>query len=146
MQNLDQELRVDNLVTPQDVPSSATYVRTNSGMFRSMAKYRKGLVVVTGYLTSGKTAIATLKSADDADGTNSNTMTATAYTATLTGQASGPTNEVGTIEFDVNDLIASDEDEHFVGVDIITTQDGNEVAAVLVRGAARWYQGSSMPA
>ena len=140
MQNLDQELRVDNLVTPQDVASSGT-VTTNSSMFRSMAKYRKGLVVVTAYLTSAKTAVCTLKSASAAAGTSSGTIDT--KTCTLTGEAGG-TNEVGTIEFDVNDLIANDEDEYFVGVQIVTNEDGDDVAATLIRSAARWYQGSSM--
>ncbi len=142
MQNLAQELRVDNLVTPQDVASSGT-VTTNSDMFRSMAKYRKGLVVVTAYLTSSKTAVVTLKSASAADGTSSGTVST--KTVTLTAASSSDRNKVGTIEFDVNDLIANDEDEHFVGVQIVTNNAGDDVAAVLIRGAARWYQGSSMP-
>ncbi len=143
MQNLDQELRVDNLVTPQDVASSGT-VTTNSSMFRSMAKYRKGLVVITAYLTSAKSVVATLKSADDAAGTSSGTVAS--KTATLTAASSSDRHKVGTIEFDVNDLIANDESEIFVGVQLVTDQDGDDVQAVLIRGAARWYMGSSMPA
>ncbi len=143
MQNLAQELRVDNLVTPQDVTASGT-VTTNSDMFRSMAKYRKGLVVVTAYLTSSKTAVVTLKSASAADGTSSGTVST--KTVTLTAASSSDRNKVGTIEFDVNDLIANDESEYFVGVQIVTNQAGDDVGAVLIRGAARWYQGSSMPA
>ena len=141
MQNLQQELRVDNLVTPTDVTSSGT-TYTNANMFRSMEKYRKGLVVVTAYLTSGKTAVALLKSADDAAGTSSGTIAA--KTCTLTGKTGG-TNEVGSIEFDVNDLIANDASEHFVGVQITTDNDGDDVGAVLIRGAARYYMGTSMP-
>ena len=143
MQNLAQELRVDNLVSPQDVTASGT-VTTNSDMFRSMAKYRKGLVVVTAYLTSAKTAVVTLKSADDAAGTSSGTVSS--KTVTLTAASSSDRHKVGTIEFDVNDLIANDESEYFVGVQIVTNQAGDDVGAVLIRGAARWYQGSSMPA
>ncbi len=141
MQNLNQELRVDNLVTPQDVASSGT-VNTNSGMFRSMAQYRKGLVVVTGEITDGQTAVATLKSADDADGASSGSISG--KTVTLTGTSS-VTSQVGTIEFDVNDLIGNDSSEKFVGVSIVTDLDGDDVAAFLVRGAARYYKGSSMP-
>lgn len=141
MQNLDQNLRVDNLVTPQDV-ATATEVSTNSSMFRSMAKYRKGLIVVIAHLTEDKTAIAQLKSAEDADGTSEGDVSG--KTVTLTGDTGG-SEEVGTIEFDVNDLIGNDEDEHFVGVDITTNENGDDVAAVLIRGAARHYEGSSMP-
>jgi len=140
MQNLDQELRVDNLVTPQDCNTTA--VNTNADMYRSMAKYRKGLIVITAHLVDTKTAIAQLRSAEDAAGTSVGDVSG--KTATLTGET-GDTEEVGTIEFDVNDLIANDEDEYFVGVSI-TTNDTSVVSAVLVRGAARWYQGSSMPA
>ena len=143
MQNLNQELRVDNLVTPQDISSSGT-VTTNSGMFRSMAQYRKGLVVVTAYLTSAKTAVAQLKSAEDADGASSGNISS--KTCTLTALTSSVRNQVGTIEFDVSDLIGNDEDEDFVGVSITTIEDGDDVSAVLVRGAARYYKGSSMPA
>jgi len=139
MQNLDQELRVDNLVTPQDC--NTTTVNANADMYRSMAKYRKGLVVITAHLVDTKTAIAVLRSAEDAAGTSVGDVSA--KTVTLTGET-GDTEEVGTIEFDVNDLIANDEDEYFAGVKI-TTNDTSVVSAVLVRGAARWYQGSSMP-
>lgn len=142
MQNLDQELRVDNLVTPQDVATSGT-VNTNDSMFRSMAKYRKGLVVVTAHLSNGETATGALKSAEDADGTSSGTVSG--KTCTLTGTTAAP-EQVGTIEFDVNDLIGNDEDEYFVGCSITTTSNGDDVAAFLIRSAARWYQGSSMPA
>jgi len=141
MQNLDQELRVDNLVTPQDKSTSGT-VNTNTSMFRSMAKYRKGLVVVTAHLSDGQTAVATLKSADDADGTSSGSIST--KTCTLTGTTAAP-EQVGTIEFDVNDLIANDESEYFVGCSVVTDYNGDDVSVVLVRGAARWYQGSSMP-
>lgn len=142
MQNLDQELRVDNLVTPQDVASSGT-VNTNSGMFRSMAQYRKGLVVVTAHLGNTQTAVATLKSADDADGASSGSIST--KTVTLTGTTAIP-EQVGTIEFDVNDLIGNDASEKFVGCSIVTDLDGDDVSAVLIRGAARYYKGSSMPA
>ena len=142
MQNLDQELRVDNLVTPQDVATSGT-VNTNSSMFRSMKNYRKGLVVVTAHLGDGKTAVGQLKSADDAAGTSSGTVSG--KTCTLTGTAAAP-EQVGTIEFDVNDLIGNDASEYFVGCSVTTDNNGDDVGAVLVRGAARYYKGSSMPA
>ncbi len=141
MQRLDYELRVDNLVTPQDVASSGTNASTNSDMWRSMTKYRKGLVVVTAYLASGYTASATLQCATAADGTGSETVSG--KTVLLTGE-SGDTNEVGTIEFDVCDLDLAN-DKYFVGVTIDTNNAGDDVGAVLLRGAARYYKGASMP-
>lgn len=143
MQNLDQNLRVDNLVTPQESADTST-IHTNSSMWRSMTNYRKGLVVVTAYLASGKTASATLKCGEDKDGSSSANVSASVKHCLLTGE-SGGTSEVGTIEFDVNDLIGVDEDEHFVGVDIVPSAVGDEVAAVLIRGSARYYKGSAMP-
>jgi len=139
MQRLDYELRVDNLVTPQDC--NTTTVNANADMYRSMAQYRKGLIIVTAHLVDTKTAIAVLRSADDAAGSSVGDVAA--KTVTLTGET-GDTEEVGTIEFDVNDLIANDASEHFAGVKI-TTNDTSVVSAVLVRGAARYYKGSSMP-
>lgn len=144
MQNLDQNLRVDNLVTPQSSTATAT-IHTNSDMFRSMAKYRKGLVIVTAELDSADTVTATLKCATNASGSGSANVSATAKVCTLTGQTGG-TSEVGTIEFDVSDLTAVAATKYFVGVDL-TPSDGDEfVAVTLVRGAARYYMGSSMPA
>ena len=141
MQNLDYELRCDNLVTPQDV-STAAEKNTNTNMYRSMAKYRKGLVIVTAHLTDTKTAIAQLVSAEDAAGTSKGDVSG--KTVTLTGTTAAP-EQVGQIEFDVNDLIGNDADELFVGVDITTNEDNDDIAAVLVRGAARYFMGGSMP-
>lgn len=142
MQNLNEELRVDNLVTPQDVPT-ATTVNTNTGMYRSMAKYRKGLVVVTAYLSNTKTAIAQLTCSSAATATGKTNVTS--KTVTLTGTTAAP-NQVGVIEFDVNDLIAEGATLYYVGVDITTNQNGDDVSAVLVRGANRYYMGTSNPA
>ena len=145
MQNLDQELRVDNLVTPQDISASATPAKTNSGMWRSMAKYRKGLVVVTGHFaTSDNAAVATLQCASTSGGSASANVSASVKTCTLTGTTAAP-EQVGTIEFDVNDLTAIAATKYFVGVSIKVDTDNDDVGAVLVRGAARYYQGSSMP-
>lgn len=142
MQNLDQESRCDNLITPQDVASAGT-VSTNSNMYRSMAKYRKGLVIVTAHLADGETATGQLQSAEDAAGTSAGNVSG--KTCTLTGTTAAP-EQVGQIEFDVTELYENDNDEIFVGVTITTTNNGDDVAATLVRSAARYYTGSSMPA
>lgn len=140
MQNLQQEVRVDNLVTPQDVATAGT-VNTNTGMYRSMENYRKGLVVITAHLTNTKTAVCQLTCSSAATATGKANVTG--KTVTLTG-ATGALEQVGSIEVDVNDLTAIDATKYFVGVDITTNQNGDDVAAVLVRGAARYYEGTSM--
>ena len=140
MQNLDYELRCDNLVTPQ-TPGIGD-ANTNPDMYRSMAQYRKGLVIVTADLTDGETAVAQLVCATDAAGTSEDDVAG--YTVTLTG-GTGDTNEVGQIEFDVSALLAIADLHSFVGVTITCTGGADEVAAVLVRGAARWYEGADMP-
>jgi hypothetical protein len=141
MQDIAQEVRCDNLVTPQVV--GAATVNTNTGMYRSMAKYRKGLVIITATLTNGKTCIAQLTCSSAA--TAANKANISGKTVTLTGSL-GALNQVGVIEFDVNDLTANDEDTYFVGVDLTGNQAGDAGAAVLIRSAARYYTGSSMPA
>lgn len=142
MQNLNQELRVDNLVTPQDVATAGT-VNTNAGMYRSMKLYRKGLVVVTAHLTNLKTCVAQLTCDVGATAT-AGKANVTGKTVTLTGTTAAP-EQVGVIEFDVNDLTAIAATKFFAGVDLTTNQNGDDVSAVLVRGAARYYQGTSMP-
>jgi hypothetical protein len=140
MQRLDYELRVDNLVTPQSVAS--TTVNTNAGMYRDMKLYRKGLVVIVGEIADGQTCVAQLTCDVGATAT-AGKANVTNKTVTLTG-ASGATSQVGSIEFDVNDLTAIAATKHFVGVDL-TTDSTQVVSAVLLRGAARYYQGASMP-
>jgi len=139
MNDLNQELRVDSVVSPQNVPV-ATTISTNTGMYRSMSKYRKGLIVVSAYLTDTKTAIGQLTCASDANGTGKTNVSG--KTVTLTGTTANP-SKVGAIEFDASDLDL-DNNKYFVGVDITTNQDGDDVAAVLIRGAARYFSGSSM--
>ena len=143
MQNLQQNLRVDNLVTPQNIGTAGT-VNTNAGMYRSMAKYRKGLVVVIAHLAvAGQKCTAQL-TCDAAATATAAKANVTNKTVVLTA-AAGALEQVGSIEFDVNDLIAIAAANHFVGVDLTTDTDGDDVAAVLVRGAARYYMGTAMP-
>ena len=141
MQDLAQEVRADNTITPQSVAVAGT-VNTNTGMYRSMAKYRKGLVIVTANLTNTKTCIAQLTCSSAATATGKANVTG--KTVTLTGTTAIP-NQVGVIEFDVNDLYAIDPTKYFVGVDLTTNQNDDEVAAILIRSAARYYSGSSLP-
>lgn len=140
MQSIGQNFRLDNLVTPQDVASAGT-VNTNTGMYRSMKQYRKGCVVVTAHLTDTKTAIAQLTQSTAATETSKGDVSG--FTCTLTGTTAAP-EQVGYIEFDVADLTASSATKYFVGVDITTNQDGDDVSAVLLRGNARYYEGSNM--
>jgi len=130
--------RHDNLVSPQDVAVAAT-VSTNTNMYRSMAKYDYGTVVVTALLTNLKTCIAQLTQATDAAGTSKGNVSG--FTCTLTGAAAGTgLNQVGTIDFTAADLQASVDGEYFVGVDLTTNQNGDDVQAVLIRGGARYKE------
>lgn len=136
MQDGAQDIRVDNLVTPQDVPT-ATTVNTNTGMYRSMAKYRKGVVVITAHLGNTKTCIAQLTQSTAATATSKDNVSG--YTVTLTGTTAIP-EQVGMIEFDVSALSA---DHYFVGVDLTTDNNGDDVAAVLIRMAPRYSMGGA---
>lgn len=140
--NLKHELRPDNIIYPQAITPAAT-VSTNSGMYRSMSKYRMGLMVITAHLTVAKTAIAQLTCASDSSGTGK--VNVTGKTATLTG-TSTVQDQVGSIEFDCSDLTAIDSDKYWVGCDIVTNQDGDSVQGLLLRSSARYYEGSNMPA
>ena len=140
MQNLDYELRCDNLVTPQDCNGG---VATNADMWRSMKLYRKGLVVIVAALTDTKTCIAQLQVATNAAGDDAEDVTSKAVT--LTGAAATTLNQVGQIEFDVSDLLAIDATKHYVGVTLTGNQAGDLEGAALIRGAARYYKGASMP-
>lgn len=139
MQNLDYELRCDNLVTPQDCNGG---VATNASMWRSMAKYRKGLIVVIAALTDTKTCIAQMRCATDAAGTSPADVSG--FTVTLTGATAVTLNCVGQIEFDVGDLDLAN-DRIFVGVTLTGNQAGDLEGATLLRGFARYYMGASMP-
>lgn len=133
-------MRFDNLVTPQDVPT-ATTVNTNTGLYRSMAKYKKGKVVITAHLSDGKTAIAQLTCSTAATATSKADVSG--KTVTLTGSTAVP-EQVGVINFDVGDLDLAN-GKIFVGVDITTNQNGDDVGAVLVREQDRYedsYQDS----
>ena len=139
-QNLDHELRCDNLITPQDV-ASATEVSTNTGGYLSMENYRKGLVIISAHLGAAATATAQLTCSTAA--TEAGKADVSGFTVTLTGDEGG-SDEYDCIAFDVSDLDIANS-KYFVGVDVTTDNNGDDVSAVLVRGAARYYAGSSMP-
>ena len=142
MFKISYHFRVDNLVTPQDVASPAT-VNTNTGMYRSMKEYDLGCVVVIAHLTNTKTAIAQLTSSNAAAAGDKKNVTG--FAVTLTGTTTVP-EQVGVIDFKAIDLYELDTDNTFVGCDITTNQAGDDVGAVLVRGGARYYEGSAMDA
>jgi hypothetical protein len=134
MQNAAEDIRVDNLITPQDVAVAGT-VNTNTGMYRSMKLYRKGVVVITAHLSNTKTAVAQLTQSTAATATSKDNVSG--YTCTLTGTTAVP-EQVGMIAFDVSALAA---DHYFVGVDITTDNNGDDVAAILIRRSARYLKG-----
>lgn len=134
MQNAAEDLRFDNLVTPQDVAGAGT-VNTNTGMYRSMVKYRKGIVVIIAHLSNTKTCVAQLTQSTAATATSKDNVSG--YTCTLTGTTAVP-EQVGAIAFDVSALADS---HYFVGVDLTTDQAGDDVGAVLIRRAPRYMLG-----
>jgi len=133
---LSKRVRVDNLVTPQDVAQAGT-VNTNTGGYRNMRLYSTGMVVVTAYLTDAATAVAQLTQSSAA--TAAGKANVTSKTVTLTGTAAAR-NQVGTIDFNADDLAIATQ---YVGVDITTDGAGDDVQAVLVRDTAR-YQETTM--
>ena len=134
---MSQRFRFDNLVTPQDVATAGT-VNTNAGMYRSMAQYATGTVVITAELTNLKTAVCQLTQSSAATATGKADVSG--KTATLTGSAT--TSQVGSIDFSDVDLTSAAATKYFVGVDITTNQNGDDVQAVLIRGGARYAEES----
>jgi hypothetical protein len=134
MQNPSEGIRYDNIVTPQNAGGGA--VNTNAAMYRSMAKYRKGFMIVTATLTDTKTAIAQLTESTAASATSKGNVAG--KTCTLTGAAGTTLNQIGAISFDVSDLSA---DHLFVGCDVTTNQGGDCVSVVLCRMAPRYEMG-----
>lgn len=143
MQNAAEDIRVDNLVTPQNAAGGA--VNTNAGMYRSMKYYRKGVVVVTATLTDTKTCIAQLTQSSAAAAADKANVSG--KTITLTGAAATSLNQVGMITFDVDDLAFGSGGTYnatqklFVGCDLTTNQAGDCVSAVLIRRAPRYVKG-----
>ena len=123
--------------------ATATTVSTNTSMYRSMAQYHLGLVVIIAHLTNAKTAVCQLTCASDAAGTGKSNVSG--KTVTLTGTTAAP-EQVGSIEFNAMDLRLTGATLIFAGVDITTNQNGDDVGAVLIRSAARYYEGSSLDA
>ena len=136
MDTLSKRVRVDNLVTPQDVAGAGT-VNTNTGMYRNMRLYHTGMVVVTAHLANTATAVAQLTQSSAAAAADKANVTG--KTVTLTGTTAVP-EQVGTIDFSAADLAVA---TPYVGVDITTDNAGDDVGAVLIRNTAR-YQETTM--
>jgi len=134
-----KRVRYDNLLTPQDVASAAE-VSTNTGMYRSMAGYSHGVVIVTAHLANTKTAIAQLTQSSAA--AVAGKADVSGFTVTLTGTTAAP-EQVGCIDFNVEDLTSAAAAKYFVGCDITTNGNGDDVGAVLARHGGR-HQESTM--
>jgi hypothetical protein len=134
MQNASEGIRFDNIVTPQNAGGGA--VNTNAAMYRSMAKYRKGIFIITACLTDTKTAIVQMCQSTAATATSKDNVAG--KTITLTGAAATTLNPVGMIAFDVSELAA---DHIFVGCDVTTNNAGDCVSVVLCRMAPRYEMG-----
>lgn len=141
MNNLDQNVRYDISLEPQDVAAPGA-VTTAAGDWKDMRLYRIGSMVCSAQLTAVATASCQLFCADDAAGTNPLTLGA-AFLVLLTGGAGG-TNEIGSIPFDVDDCEAIAAGKHFVGVEITMSGTGDDCQAILLREAAR-YAKATMP-
>lgn len=141
MNNLDQNVRYDIGLTPQDVAAPGAVI-TPAGSYRDMRLYRFASMVCMAHLTAAATAICQLFCADDAAGTNFTTMGAN-FTVTLTGVVGG-SDEIGSIPVNADDCEAVAAGRHFVGVQITMSGTGDDCGAVLLREAAR-YAKATMP-
>lgn len=137
MQNLEGVLKYDPLVAIQN-PAAGT-VNTITGKYRSMAKYRKGLVIVSAHLTNTKICTGQLTMSTAAAATAKANVTG--KTITLTGTTAAP-DQVGVIPFDVSELDLTNA-KIFVGCDLTTDQSGDYAEAILIRSAARYALGET---
>ena len=129
---ISENIKYDKLIKPQDVASATT---TTCEVWYELSKYDRGMVICQAYLTNTKTAVCTLLQASDASGTGSTTVSACAVTLTGTGS-----HEIGVIDFDAFDLYDADSTKMFVGVQMVTNQDGDDISACLLRGGASYKQ------
>lgn len=126
MMNIKQTILVDDVTGPEDIASAAEtsadlYVDIRGkGISFAMLCYAK--------LTATKTAVCQLTCATDTAG--SSKADVTGKTVTMTG-ATGNSNEPGLIWFEAADLDL-DNSKYFVGVDITTNNNGDNIAAVLL--------------
>lgn len=146
MENLGQEFKVDNIVTPT---SSSGTVNTNASMWRSMKGTHKALVVVSGQIPNAQTVTVTLKQATDAAGTDpqdfavTKTLVLTGATVTSPVGTTG-LSRIGYIEFDQQEVYARGPGTHlFVGCTCVNGGGTSLVSAVLIRGSQRYVKGLS---
>ncbi len=114
---------------------------TDVNAYVDFSGYEFGEMIVQAVLTDTKTAIAQLTVATDVAGTSKEDVSG--KTVTLTG-ASGDLEKVGKIRFNVHDLIGTDADKWFVGVDITTNQSDDLISATL-RASGADYQSDQLP-
>jgi len=118
---IGERIKFQSLTYPDDV---ATAAETSSDVYVTMLGQRYGTVIVQAKLTSAKTAVCQLTCASDASGTGKADVSG--KTLTLTGASTS----VGCINFEITDLDL-DNDKYFVGVDITTNQNGDNITALL---------------
>jgi len=131
---ISENLLLCEMIAPQDVASATTTACTT---WHNMELYDRGVILCQAYLSNTKTAIFTLLQASTAAGSGSSTIST--KTVTLTGTTADP-YQTGVIDFTAHDLYDSDSTEMFVGVQVVTNQDGDDVAAVGLLGGASYKQ------
>lgn len=114
---------------------------TDANAYVDMSGFEFGEMIIQAVLTDTKTAIAQLTVATSAAGANKEDVSG--KTVTLTG-ASGDLEKVDKILFNVHDLIGTDPDKWFVGVDITTNQTDDLISATL-RASGADYQSDQLP-
>lgn len=124
--NIKQTIREDTIIGPEDI---ATAAETSAATYVDIRGKGKSLAVrIHAKLTATKTAVCELTCATNAGGTNKADVSG--KTVTLTG-ASGGSSPTGMIWFEPADLDL-DNSKYFVGVDITTNQNGDNIEASLL--------------
>ncbi len=131
---IGEKIKKQSVIYPEDVP---TAIEVSSDVYVSMLGIRYATMNIQAKLTSAKTAVCQLTCASDASGTGKADVSG--KTLTLTGG----TSSIGCIDFEINDL-ALDSDKYFVGVDVTTNQNGDNISA-WVEWIAPYQHGSLNP-
>ena len=116
---IGEKIKKQSVIYPEDIASAA---ETSADVYVSMLGIRYATMNIQAKLTSTKTAVCQLTCATDASGTSKDDVSG--KTLTLTGG----TSSIGCIDFEINDLDLAN-DHYFVGVDVATNQNGDNITA-----------------
>ena len=122
MRDLAQELKRASVKYPEEIDTAA---ETSGDVYVDVRRKGKRLAMCAmANLTATKTAIVQLTCATDAAGTGAEDVTGKTFTLT------GGTDSNGSVSFDPTDLDLTNS-KFFVGVDITTNQNNDDICAWL---------------